>query len=184
MSDREELMALRRMAELEAKAGGTQFSPPQSPMEHQSPPFRPDVKTPQDSRALPMFKAGLVEDPATKLRVAAETMYPGDPKATDRVGMVGGRMVTVNDAGELEYVADKWGEFGANLAANIPEIVAGTAGALSGMPVIGSTLGVMGARGLKRGVAGLAFDEPQTITGNLKSVGREGAINLATATAG
>jgi hypothetical protein len=184
MSDRAELMELRRLAELEAKAGGTPFSPPQTPAEHVAPPFKMEAKTPENSRAWPTFKAGLVEDPATKMRVAAETMYPGDPKATDRVGMIGGRMVTVNDAGELEYVADKWGEFGAGIAANIPEMIGGTAGALSGMPVIGSTLGVMGARGLKRAGAGLVFGEPQTVGGNLKSIGREGALNLATATVG
>lgn len=161
-----------------------QYSPPTTPAEHQSPPFQMTANTPQDSRAFPIFKAGLVEDPETKRRVVAESLFPNDPNGINRVGTIGGRMVRVNDAGELEYVADKWGEFGANIAANVPEMIGGTVGALSGMPVVGSTLGAVGARGIKRGVAGLLFNEPQTVGENLKGLGKEAAITAGAGLAG
>lgn len=144
----------------------------------------PPVRTPQDSRAFPVFKSNLVEDPETKVRLAAQSLFPGDPNGVNRLGIIGGRLVKVADDGQLEYVADKWGEFGAGVAANIPEIVAGTVGSLTASPVLGSTLGVMGARGLKRAGAGLLFDEPQTVGGNLMDIGKEGAINAVTASVG
>lgn len=142
------------------------------------------IRTPEDSRAMPVFKANLVEDPETKIRLAAQSLFPGDPDGMNRLGIIGGRLVKVADDGSLEYVADKWGEFGAGIAANAPEIVAGTVGSLASSPVIGSTLGVMGARGMKRAGAGLLFDEPQTVGANLVEIGKEGAVNAAVAGVG
>lgn len=138
---------------------------------------RPVVQPAQDSNFGAAFKAGLVRDPATQDRVVAQSVFPNDPNGAARIGKVGGRMVKVNDQGQLEYVTGSGGEFGAGLLANSPEMLLGGVGAVSPMPVLGSTLGVMGARGLKNAFAGVVFDEPQTIGGNLMDVGKQGALN-------
>jgi hypothetical protein len=162
--------------------GASEIVPDTAAPTRAGPTYGPKVIDPQgDSNFTATFKANLVEDPDTKVRLAAETLFPGDPNGASRVGLVGGRVVKVNDQGQLEYVTDKMGEFGAGMVANSPEMIAGTAGSLSPLPVASSTLGVMGARGLKRAAAGVVFDEPQTIEGNLKNIAQEGAINLVTA---
>lgn len=146
------------------------------------PTYGPEIK-PGSGNFVASLKSDLVEDPDTKLRLAADTLFPNDPKGKDRLGMVGGRLVMVNEKGELQYVSGRGTEFGANVVANTPEIVGGAVGSFAS-PVIGSTAGTVGARGIKRAVAGMVFNEPQTIEGNLKDLAIEGGLNAVTAGAG
>lgn len=120
------------------------------------------------------FKSEFVEDPGTKQRLAAESAGI-DPS---RVGLYNGRPVYVDNNGQLRYVSSGGAQFGGTVLANTPEAVGGIVGGLSASPVAGSALGVMGARGLKRAAAGLIFDEPQTIGGNLKDIAAEGALDV------
>lgn len=122
------------------------------------------------------LKSDLVEDEGTKKRLIAESLFPGDPKGADRVGIVDGKPVFVNDKGELQYVSTFGSRAAASTIANAPEAIAGTVGSFAASPVAGATMGAAGARGVKRAAAGLVFDEPQTIGGNLADVATEGAV--------
>jgi len=126
------------------------------------------------------FKQGMVIDPPTQLRLAAEHLFPNDPKAIERFGFVNGRVAFETDDGQLQYATGKAQDVAGGLIANIPEMVSGAVGSLSASPVVGGALGVAGARGLKRAAAGIFLDEPQTIEGNLKDIGKEAAIEGAT----
>ena len=124
------------------------------------------------------LKAGLVEDETTKRRLIAESLFPNDPKGIDRVGFVGGTPAYLDDNGELRKVSPGLARFGAGVIANAPEAIGGGIGAMAGP--IGAALGAVGAKGLKRAAAGVAFGEPQTIKGNMMGLGGEALLNLAT----
>lgn len=123
------------------------------------------------------LKAGLVEDEGTKRRLIAESLFPGDPSGVDRVGFIGGTPAYLDEKGEVRKVSPGIVRFGAGALANSPEMAGSIAGSAAGP--FGATLGAVGARGLKRAAAGLIFDEPQTIAGNLQDLGKEAALNLA-----
>jgi len=122
------------------------------------------------------LKAGLVEDETTKRRLIADSLFPNDPKGIDRVGFIGGVPAFLNDKGEVQKVSPGIARFGAGVIANAPEAIGGAVGATAGP--FGATLGSVGARGIKRAAAGLIFNEPQTIKGNMIDLGKEAAINL------
>lgn len=150
-----------------------------------SPSFRPAMVTPRpqpatDANFGAALKSELVEDQDTRLRLVAESL--GVP--VERVGMVDDKPVFVNDEGQLQYVSGWGSRTGAAILANTPEAVGGVIGSMAASPVVGSTAGAMGARGIKRAVAGALFDEPQTISGNLQDVATEGALNLGAGIAG
>jgi hypothetical protein len=126
------------------------------------------------------LKENLVRDPETKIRLAAESLFPGDTSARERFGFVNGRLAYATDDGGLQYVSNRPTELGAALVANVPEIAGGIVGSLSSSPFVGGVAGVTGARGLKDAAAGLLFDEPQTIAGNLKDVGVTAGVEAAT----
>jgi hypothetical protein len=126
------------------------------------------------------IKSELVEDQDTRIRLVSESLGV-DPK---RVGIVDDKPVFVNDQGQLQYVSGFGSRTGAAVVGNAPEIAGGIVGSFAASPIAGSTLGASGARGIKRAAAGLLFDEPQTIGGNLRDVATEGAVNLASAGAG
>lgn len=124
------------------------------------------------------LKANLVDDPDTKRRLIAESLFPNDPNGKDRVGVIDGVYVYADENGKLRKVSNGWSRFGSSAVANSPEMIMGAVGTASSWPVGGGALGAAGARGIKRGVAGLVFDEPQTISGNLSGMAGEGAANL------
>jgi hypothetical protein len=123
------------------------------------------------------LKASLVEDEGTKRRLIAESLFPGDPKGIERVGFVGGTPAYLDETGELRKVSPGLARFGAGALASAPEAIGGAVGAMAGP--VGAAAGAVGARGLKRAAAGLAFDEPQTIKGNMLDLAGEGVLNLA-----
>lgn len=133
------------------------------------------------------LKSNLVEDEQTKKRLIADSLFPNDPRGVDRVGFIEGKPVFVNDQGALQYVSGAVTRGAAGLVANAPEMAGGAAGALYGGPggaVAGSTLGATGARGWKRVLGNLVFDEPQTMGGNAADLGVEAAANLGGAVLG
>jgi hypothetical protein len=125
------------------------------------------------------LKSSLVEDEETKRRLIAQELFPGDPKGIDRVGFFEGVPAYVDDNGVMRRVSPGMVRLGAEFTANLPETVGGTVGAGAG--VGGAVAGATGMRGIKRAVAGLVFDEPQTIESNLADLGTEAVLNLATA---
>jgi hypothetical protein len=137
----------------------------------------PQIQPAQRANFGAALKSNLVEDPDTQRRLIAGSLFPNDPNGVNRVGMLDGRPVFVNDRGQLESVSTGGARFGAGILANAPEAVAGIVGSFSPLPVVGGTLGAMGARGLKRAAAGAITGEPQTIGGNLRDVAGEGALN-------
>lgn len=122
------------------------------------------------------FGAHMVEDPDTQVRIAAEKLGI-DPS---RVGLVNGRPVYADENDQLRYVSSGGANLAATTLANAPEAIGAAVGSAAASPVAGATLGAVGARGLKRAAAGLIYDEPQTIGGNLRDLAGEGALNLAT----
>lgn len=120
----------------------------------------------------------LVNDPETKRRILAETLFPHDPDGYARVGFdVDGKPVYIGDDRKLHRISTGMERFSAQMVANSPEMIAGTAGAF-GSPLM-SAVAATTAHELKRGAAGLIWDEPQTYSGNLKEMGTEFGMNLA-----
>lgn len=123
-------------------------------------------------------KIGLLEDEQTKKRVLAATLFPDDPQGIYRVGFdPDGQPVYVGDDGKLHRIASGLSQFGATVLANTPETAAAAVGSLAGPG--GAGISAATAHSVKRAIAGLAFDEPQTIAGNLKGMAVEGGTALA-----
>jgi hypothetical protein len=144
----------------------------------------PRVQGPERANFGASLKNELVEDPETKRRLIAESLFPGDPKGVDRVGVVDGRPVYVDDKGELREVSSALTRLGAAAVANAPEIALATAGSFYASPVIGGAVGAAGGRGWKRVASALLLDEPQTIAENVIDLGTEGALAMGAGLAG
>lgn len=122
------------------------------------------------------LKAGMVEDPNTKLQLLAKSMFPNDPKAVERFGWRDNRPVFVNNSGKLEYADSGVGSGAGRMLSNVPEMVGGAVGTLAtGNPFAGAVVGSVGGKGVKQILSGLLFDEPQTTTGNTAGLAQEGA---------
>lgn len=143
--------------------------------------------TPSESASFKtLTKAAMVDDQHTKLRIFAGDRFPNDPKAVDRYGILDGEVIYAGDDGKI-YKETPTGFLGsikeaaANLAGKSPTIAGATAGAISGaaggpftaIPM--AIAGGMGGEGLRKTVANVALDEPQTPVGNFKSMAGEGA---------
>lgn len=138
-----------------------------------------------------LSKAAMVDDPQTRLRIFAKDLFPGVPEeqAIQNVGMVGDEVVYLKDGKLYQATPSGFGgwmeEAGANIVGNLPAVVGGTVGGISGVPggpggIIGmSALGAAGGKGFGKVAANLAFDEPQTVGGNIKSMLVEGAYSGA-----
>lgn len=139
--------------------------------------LEPQLTTPPNAMGSGLeasFKIGLVRDPETRRRIMASTLFPNDPDAFYRVGFdAKGEPVYVGDDGKLHKIASGLEAFGANLAANSPEMLGASAGALGGPGLAG--LGAASAHGVKRVIAGQIFDEPQDPWQNAKDMAIEGA---------
>ncbi len=139
----------------------------------------PPILPPEKSSFTATLKSDFVSDPETKRRLIAKTLFPNDPEGHKRIGIIDGDPVYVDDQGQLRKVANGWDRFGAAVASNLPEMVMGGIGSVSSSPVIGGAMGAAGARGIKRGIAGLLTDEPQTVKGNLAEMATEGVVSTA-----
>ena len=168
---------LRDMGLVDPRSGGNPDVPIDGFMRYEAPPV-------QDASRVNFgatVKAGLVEDPATKRRLIAGSLFPNDPNGASRVGFMDGVPVFVNDQGQLEKVSPGLARFGAGALDNAPEAIGGVIGSFAtGSPVLGGTAGAVGGKALKRGFAGLAFGEPLTTAGVSMELATEGALNLAT----
>ena len=141
----------------------------------------PEHQRPVEGRGVGLvgnFKAGMVDDPDTKLRLLAKARFPNDPKAIERFGWRDGNPVFINEQGKLERadtgLASGAGEFGASL----PEFVGGLVGSLTpAAPFGGSVAGSVAGKGLKQMVAGAVLGEPQTVGGNTAGLVKEGAVS-------
>jgi hypothetical protein len=137
----------------------------------------PEPKPAEDINFGASLKQNLVDDPETKRRLIAETLFPSDPKGIERVGFADGVAVYVDDTGALRRVSPKAASAGAIVTANLPEAVGATIGAASGMPVLGAALGGAAGKAYKKIVGNLVFDEPQTAGGNAADIAIEGGLN-------
>lgn len=122
------------------------------------------------------IKDSFAADEGTRLRLIAESLFPGDPKGIERVGIRNGKPVFVNDEGKLQFVSGTKSNLLGGIIGNLPEIAGGIAGSFAGSPVLGGTAGATVAKAIKRGVSNLVFDEPVTAG----SLGKELAIEAGT----
>lgn len=183
---RQEAIRQFEVAHPEARVGSDlmrEEPPPLDPyLKWRTPPIAAREETPKQkmgSGFSATFQLGLVEDQDTKKRILARTLFPNDPDGIYRVGFdAAGQPVYVGDDGKLHKIASGTARFGANMLADSPEMLGSGVGAVAGP--WGAGLGGAGAHGIKRGVAGLIYDEPQTIGANLAGMATEGI----TATAG
>lgn len=123
------------------------------------------------------FKSGFVRDPETKLRVLAEQIFPGDPEAVKRFGIIDGKPVYIDDAGNpVDAISGMMAKTG-EVVSNLPEAIGATVGSLAtGNPYTGAVIGDVGGRAVKQGIGSLVFDEPQTAQGNIVDLAKEGAL--------
>lgn len=138
----------------------------------------PPILPAKQANFIAALKSNLVEDPQTQRRLIANSLFPNDPNGTSRVGVIDGKPVYVDENGQLRLVSTGLGRFGGAAVANAPEMVMGGIGTMSSSPVVGGALGASGARGIKRGIAGLLTGEPQTWQQNVGDMVGEGAVNL------
>jgi hypothetical protein len=129
-----------------------------------------------------LAKAGMVDDPQTKLAIFAKARFPKDPKAADRYGMVGNEVVYVGDDGKLyrDTPAGKAGwatEFAAGTAGKGLPLAGSIAGGIVGGPP-GMVGGAMAGEAARKLVANAAFDEPQSAAGNAANIATEGVFSL------
>jgi hypothetical protein len=143
---------------------------------------------------LTQTKAALVDDPATKLKIYAKELFPNDPEAWKRFGMVDGMPVYVGDDDQL-YAATT-GDFAgkakgmaAETIGHLPSMVGGAVGGTvaTGSPagtVAGAVAGAVGGEGVRKIAAGTLLDEPQTMGGNAWAMTKEGLWSLGGSLAG
>jgi hypothetical protein len=134
-----------------------------------------------------LSKAAMVDDPATKLKIFASDRFPNDPKAHERYGILNGEVIYAGDDGKI-YQETPTGFFGgvknfaAGLVGKSPTIGGAVVGGIAGAPggpfgaIPGAMAGGIAGEGWRKTVANLALKEPQTLEGNLKSMGQEGAM--------
>lgn len=123
------------------------------------------------------FKSGFVRDPQTKLKVLAEQIFPNDPEAVKRFGIIDGKPVYINDAGNpVDAISGMMAKTG-EVVSNLPEAIGATVGSLAtGNPYTGAIIGDVGGRAVKQGIGSMVFDEPQTPQGNILDLAKEGAL--------
>lgn len=124
------------------------------------------------------LRAKIPSDPETRRRVVAKAMFPDDPKGIERVGSKNGKLVFVNDRGELEHAESGVATTLGGWAANLPEIAGSIVGSVVGTPVGGAVAGGVAGKAWKQVLSNFLFDEPQTPGGNTADMAQEGAINL------
>lgn len=142
-----------------------------------------------------MLKAAFVDNPADKIRIYAESRFPGDPKAIERYGVVDGEIVFADDDGNL-HREEPGGLSGMvkSIVAGIPSkglpilggVAGGIAGATSGIftggagtipgAVGGAMAGAGGGEAVRKLVANLLLGEHQTVSGNLGAIGKETSL--------
>ena len=145
-----------------------------------------------------LIKANMVDDPGTKVRIYAKSRFPNldEKEAVSRYAVVDGTVLYAADDGKIyrEDPPSFTGWLKDNLAAgtiaNAPAvagaIAGGVAGAAGGPPGVigGGALGAAGGKGYGKAIANIAFDEPQTTGGNIKSMALEGLFTAGGNAAG
>ena len=123
------------------------------------------------------FKAGFVRDPQTKMRIFAEELFPNQPNAIDRFGIVDNEVVFIDDSGRLVKASSGGMADLGKSTSNLPEMAGATIGSLvTGNPATGSVVGDVGGRAVKQAIGSTVFDEPQTAQDNLLDLGKEGVL--------
>jgi hypothetical protein len=143
-------------------------------------------KIPEDFKGSADFatltKASIVEDPQTKLRIFAKGRFPKLPEkeALSRYGIIDGEVYYLDDDGNIKgETASGIKNFAANMVGQAPVMAGGVAGSVLGAPsgpagmLAGGALGAAGAKGYMQTAANLAFDEPQSVKGNIEGMAKE-----------
>lgn len=171
------------------RVGGT-FQPKVAPFPGGTPPAsaitgKPETQfvpgTEPDARFTTMMKAGLVDDPVTKVKIFAEGRGIPVSEIPGRYRIRDGKIeFKTNDGSWQREVSDvplqRAIQAGAETLSH-PSTYLGTAGAiLGGAP--GAVGGAMAGEIIRKGVGKAAYREPQTIGGNLLDVGLEGVLAL------
>ena len=155
---------------------------PQFATETITQPARLDVQPAQQGAGfVSSFQAGFVSDPQSRLRLLANNRFPdlAPDKAIQRFGFVDGNPVFVNDQGQLEQATGGMADLMGSIAAESPEIIGAVAGTFTPMPVVGSAIGAGTGEAIKRVLANVFLEEPQTILGNITGITGEAALDLA-----
>lgn len=160
---------------------GSTFKPdPHAGLSHKSQPSPPYSTDNPSGSASAALKQGLIRDPETLRQQIAASLFPNDPQGNDKVKIAAdGTPIYLDKSNVWQRVTGGMGNFAASLVTNLPEMVMGGLGSVSSSPLIGGTLGVAGARGLKDAAVGLMYGEPQSIGGNLLDVGEAAAGEFA-----
>lgn len=123
-------------------------------------------------------KAAFVDDPATKASIYAQDLFPNNPFANERMGIMDGDIVYRGDNNEV-YSTNRGGfgnlrDFAADQPAYLPHEIMGGIGAMAGPWT--AALGVAGGEGYRKAMANLFFDEPQTVIGNIGGMATSGLL--------
>ena len=135
-----------------------------------------------------MVKQGLVDNPITKIRIFAKARDIPVSEIPNRY------RISKDDQIEFKNDGGKWqreipAKIGSKLeqaAAEIishPSVPLGVAGEVAAGP-LGAAGGAAAGAGIRKGIGKLAFDEPQSIGGNILDIALEGMLALGGAMAG
>lgn len=129
-----------------------------------------------------LTKASMVDDPMTKLRIFSKSRFPklSEKDALSRYAIIDGDVLYLDDNGEVKSETSSGAKnFAAGMVGNLPAIAGGMAGSVAGAPlgpvgmVAMGAAGAAGGKGYGKVAANLAFDEPQTVGGNVKDMTTE-----------
>lgn len=135
-----------------------------------------------------LVQAGLVDDPSTKIRIYAKARGVPEDQIPDRFTEKGGQIYFKGDDGVFRPESPSGiGGFGKQLAADLishgPSVALSTVGGVLGgvagnVPgaLLGAGAGGAAGEGYRKLIGSMFFDEPQTSTGNIKSMSAEGAM--------
>ena len=143
--------------------------------------LRSDPNAPGGASMSTYLKTGFVDDPETRIKIYAKDRFPGlsETERLSRYGVYDGEIVFLADDGNIYTETEKGPggkikKFAGESVARMPAAVMGGIGATAGP--VPAVIGGAGGEGIRKTVANIAFDEPQTATGNIKNMALEGAI--------
>ena len=137
---------------------------------------QPAIQDATDTPSSVIAKAGLVDDPGTKMRLFAESRFPNDPDAVSRYGMQDGVVVFRGDDGQLYREGGALGDgLTEVLSSDAPAAVMGAiGGGFGGVP--GAALGSGAGESFKKIIANLILNEPQVAENNAFDIMVEGVM--------
>ena len=129
-----------------------------------------------------LFKTAFADDPGTKIKIFAMSRFPDEPIETSiqRYGLSPKGEILFKDKDGIiktetpDTFLSNVKRIAAETGGNSPAIIMGTIGAISGP--VPAVIGAAGGEGVRKLIANLVFDEPQSSLNNALDISLEGLL--------